>query len=104
MGPIRDSRRHVTIQGTECNTTNPQAAAVNGYEGRVTLTGMQFTHMYQAGHTFAQTGTRPVDILLLGDMFYVDEPALNVAPGADLMILQNIVTGDSSKQHDARCP
>ena len=85
---------HVTIQGTECNTNNPQAVTVNDYEGRVTLTGMQFTHLYQAGHIIAQGGTRPSDLVLLGDMFWVDDPTLTIAPGASLLTVQNIVASD----------
>ena len=87
---------HVSVQGTECNTSSPQVLTVNDYEGRVTLTGMQFTHYYQAGHVFAQAGARPVDILLLGDMFWADEPALDVAPTAALTLLGGVVICDPS--------
>ena len=85
---------HVSVQATECNTFIPQAVSIDDYEGRVTLTGAHFTHQYQAGHSFAQTGSRPVDLLLLGNMFFVDEPTLNVDPGAGLTVLQNIVVND----------
>lgn len=85
---------HVTVQGTECNTNSPQAVTVNDYEGRVTLTGMQFTHRYQVGHELAQGGTRPADLVLLGVMFWIDDPTLTVAPGANLLTVQNIVAND----------
>ncbi len=85
---------HVTVQGTECNTSSPQAVTVNDYEGRVTLTGMQFTHTFQAGHIFARVGTRPADLVLLGDMFWIDDPSVTVAAGFSLLAAQNIVVND----------
>lgn len=85
---------HVTLQGSDCDTRSPQAVTINDYEGRVTMTGMQFLHGCQAGHTFAQTGARPADILLLGNMFWADEPDLNVAPNASLIVMEGVVVAD----------
>ncbi len=87
---------HVTIQGAECEINSSQALTINDYEGRVTLTGMQFNHAYHAGHIIAQIGARPVDIMLLGNMFLVDGPTLNVAPSAALTVMQNVVLHDSN--------
>ena len=87
---------HVSVQGTECCTDSPQAVTVNDYEGRVMATGMHFTHQYKAGHSISQAGSRPVDILLLGDMFWVNGPALNVASTANLTIMQNLVANEPS--------
>ena len=87
---------HVSVQGAECNTNSPQAMTINDYEGRVMATGMHFTHQYAAGHSISQTGSRPVDILLLGDMFWMNEPTLNIASTANVIVMENLVVNDLS--------
>ena len=86
---------HVTIQPTQCNVSDNTVVAINDYEGRVMLTGAQFTHGYQGGQTISQIGSRPMSLLLLGDMFWADSPTLDVAPTTDLTILQNVVVHDN---------
>jgi len=85
---------HVTVQGSACDTWSPQAITINDYEGRVTATGMHITHENQPGHVFAQTGTRPINLLLLGNMFWADDPIFNVSANTNLMVMQNNVQGD----------
>ena len=85
---------HVTVQASACDTWNPQAITINDYEGRVTGMGMHISHEYQAGHVFTQTGTRPLDIVLLGDGFWADDPIFDVAPSTALTIIQNNVQHD----------
>ena len=86
---------HVTVEGSECDTIN-QAVTVDDYEGRVTVTGMQFIHHWQPGHVVVATGTRPVDILLLGDMFWIDGPTLQTGLGTKFTLVENLVAGDPS--------
>ena len=87
---------HVTIQGTKCSTSGPQAVTINDYEGRVTLTGMHFTPVSQAGCVIVQVGTRPTNLELIGSMFWANNPALNLAPTAALTVIQDVVVHDAS--------
>lgn len=84
---------HVTIQGF-CNLYEPQAITINDYEGRVTATGMLF--MTGAGTSVSQTGSRPVNVELLNNIFWTTEPTMQVNPGAKLTILQNLVNYDAT--------
>jgi len=88
---------HVSVQGTECRTFSPQAITINDYEGRVTATGMQFDSMTDRDptHTITQTGTRPTDLVLLGNMFWSSGPTLTEDSGGQLSILANIVADNT---------
>jgi len=86
---------HVTVQASHCNTTDAQAITVNDYEGRVAATGMQMVHNFQPGHSVVATGTRPADILLLGNMFWADAPVLEAGPGVKFTLVQNSVFNDA---------
>ena len=94
-GAYPGQRGHVTVQASHCNTTDAQAITVNDYEGRVAATGMQMVHNFQPGHSVAATGTRPVNILLLGNMFWADAPALEASPGTEFTLVQNSVFNDA---------
>ena len=86
---------HVTVQASHCNTTDAQAITVNDYEGRVAATGMQMVHNFQPGHSVVATGTRPIDILLLGNMFWADAPVLEAGLGTEFTLVQNSVFNDA---------
>jgi len=80
---------HVTVQGSQISTNNPAGIMVNDYEGRVTYMGAYFG--WGASYNITQTGTRPVDILLLNNMFWQAMPSLSTSTGAQTTMLGNIV-------------
>ncbi len=86
---------HITVQASECDTTDAQAVTVNDYEGCVTAAGFQMVHHYQPDHVIAQTGIRPVDIVLFGSMFWVNDPTLSADSTAKRLVVGNLVANDA---------
>lgn len=98
---------HVTVQGY-CNTYDAQFITVNNYEGRVTAAGVMRWHSGGSYapqvHTIAQTGNRPVDVVVLGGLFFVNELTTHVDLGAKLMIVQNPVAADATNSFTHNVP
>lgn len=79
---------HVTIQGARLHTVDPTPIRVNDYEGRVTYASVGLESQTGAPSTIIQTGTRPVDLMLLGDGF-TGLPVFSLDTGARLVLLEN---------------
>lgn len=100
---------HITIQGTELQLDDPNCIRINDYEGRVGIFSGQFLGRVGAsgapfpygpgagatGYSISQAGSRPVDLLLLGNMFWNHDPTFTGDPGLNLSLIQNVVYGDA---------
>lgn len=86
---------HVTIQGARVDTYDPTPIRVDDYEGRVTYAAGGLESVTGAATIIAQTGPRPVDIVLLGGGF-TGMPVFTFDTGARLTSLENFVTPDQN--------
>jgi len=65
-GALTGQGGHVTIGGARVQTWSSTSTVVDDYEGRVTYAGAGLESPLPS---ITQTGDRPVDIILLGDVF-----------------------------------
>ena len=79
---------HVTLQGSNVSTSNPNTVRINDYEGRISLCGAQF--IYGPGYTISRSGSRPLDLVLLGNMFWNSDPLITGDPGVNLSVVENV--------------
>ena len=98
---------HITIQATELQLDDPNCIRINDYEGRIGILSGQFISrmgisgapfLYgpgATGYSISQTGTRPVDLLMLGNTFFNFDPTFVGGPGLNLSVIQNLVNGDN---------
>ena len=91
-GALPGQPGHVTICGSRVMTYDPAFAQIDNYEGRVSYSGSGMECLPSA--SIAQTGTRPVDIVLFGNGILNGQPATELGEGASLTLLENFAYAD----------
>lgn len=88
-GGASDPLGTVTIQGgkTHLRTQNP-VVEIENYSGRVVLGPNQF-YVAPVPAVIAQRGDRPVDLILLGNIFYKTEPEFRLSENGRLALIGN---------------
>ena len=91
-GALPGQPGHVTIQGSKVQTYDPTFVKIVNYEGRVAYIGSGLQQPQAT--SILQTGSRPVDILLLGDALLGGQPALTLDTGAHMTMQEDSVFAD----------
>ena len=85
---------HITLQGSKIQTSNTTTVHINDYEGRIGILGAQF--MYGTGYGISHTGSRPLDLVLLGNTFWNSDPVVTGGSALNLLQTQNVVVGETA--------
>ena len=86
---------HVTIKGVKIGTDKPSAVNIVGYSGRVTVAMGHF--VYDPARVFPVSGSQPLDLVLMGNMFWDFAPIIQRGSGTRRIILENLVhTGEAT--------
>lgn len=88
-GALLGQPGHVTIQGSKTQTYDPIAIRINNYEGRLTYTDAGI--YTPTSIPIAQVGTRPLSLVLLGDVFTGLTPAFSYGTNVKLTAVANCV-------------
>ena len=79
---------HATIAGIKVNTNKNPAIEINNYKGRIACVSLQY---YQGidPKEITQTGTQPLNLLMIGNTGFSPKINFNTTPAASLVLLQN---------------
>lgn len=100
-GAATDPPGYATIMGPKIhlNTAEPMLQA-NGYGGRVLL-GMNQYYLEPKTEQFITTGEKPLQLTLMGNLWYNTVPELKLSPATRLVAIANVPFGTGQPPQDS---
>ncbi len=95
-GGARKEPGRITINASKISTTKPKAVVIRDYAGRIFIGGGDWWNQTDGNKpvTLEQTGTRPVDLMLVSGAYWQNEPVRHLGLGARFIAAGNTIIGN----------